>query len=160
MAKEQLIVFKIGNEVFGVEIGLIKEIIPYQDVTPVPDSYDFVEGIINLRGRIVTVIDMRKRLHAPVAPHEKSTRIIIMESDGRLMGLIVDSANEILRVSPDMIAPPPELISEVGAQYITGIARISERLIIMLDLRRILSAEELGRLEDLTNILYGSASQN
>lgn len=154
---KQLVMFKVGSESFGVEIGLVKEIIPYQEVTPVPDSYDFVEGIISLRGKIVTVIDMRKRLRAPAAVKEKSTRIIILELDARLMGIIVDSASEILRVPAEAIGPPPELVNEAGASYITGVARLDDRLVVMLDLRRVLSAEEVGRLDDLIRLLYGEA---
>jgi purine-binding chemotaxis protein CheW len=158
MSIMQLILFKVGSESFGVDIGLIKEIVPYQDITPVPDSYDFVEGIFNLRGKIVTVIDMRKRLHAPTATREKATRIIILDLDGKLMGMIVDSASEIIRVTADQIGPPPELINEAGAGYITGVVHIGARLIVLLDLRRVLSSEDVGRLDELVSLLYGQAS--
>jgi purine-binding chemotaxis protein CheW len=163
MSIKQLILFKVGSETFGVEIGLVKEIVPYQivpyqDVTPVPDSYDFVEGILNLRGKIATIIDMRKRLHAPALLREKTTRIIILDLDGKLMGIIVDAASEIIRVTPEQIGPPPELINEAGSGYITGIVRVGERLVVLLDLRRVLSPEEVGKLDDLISVLYGQAS--
>jgi purine-binding chemotaxis protein CheW len=159
MAVKQMVLFKVGGETFGVEINLVKEIVPFQDITPVPDSYDFVEGIINLRGKIVTVIDMRRRLRAPAAAREKTTRIIILDLDGRLMGMVVDAASEIVRIADESIGPPPELINEIGSNYILGIARLGERLIVLLDLRRILSAEEVGKLDELINILYGQAKQ-
>ena len=158
-SNRQLVLFRIASQMFGVEIELIKEIIPYQDVTPVPDTYDFVEGIVNLRGKIVTVIDMRRRLRVPVIRHDKSTRILILDLDGKLMGLIVDAASEVVRISSDAIGPPPELISEAGSNYITGVARLGERLIVLLNLQRVLSAEEVDKLDDLIRILYGQASQ-
>jgi purine-binding chemotaxis protein CheW len=157
-ASKQLVLFRVAGQMFGVEIELIKEIVPYQDVTPVPETYDFVEGIINLRGKIVTVIDMRRRLRAQVVAHEKSTRILILDIDGRFMGLIVDAASEVVRVPVESIGPPPELISEVGTNYITGIVRLGERLIVLLELRQVLSAEEVGRLDDLIRVLYAEAS--
>ncbi len=157
MAIKQLVLFRVANETFGVEIGLVKEIVSYQDVTPVPDAYDFVEGIINLRGKIVTIIDMRKRLHVEAAPREKTTRIIILELEGKLMGMIVDAASEIIRIASETIGPAPELINEMGAGYITGVAKHNDRLIVLLDLRRILSPQEVGRLDDLVTSLYGQS---
>lgn len=159
MATKQLILFKIAGEYFGVDIGIVKEIVPYQDITPVPDAYDFVEGIINLRGKIVTTVDMRKRLQvAKTMPREKTTRIIILELDGKLMGLIVDMASEIIRIASETINPPPELISEAGAGYITGVVKHNDRLIVLLDLRRVLSAQEIGKLDDLVKNLYGDTA--
>ncbi|MBI4854633.1 MAG: purine-binding chemotaxis protein CheW [Acidobacteria bacterium] len=156
MAIRQLILFKVAGETFGVDIALVKEIVPYQDITPVPDAYDFVEGIINLRGKIVTVIDMRKRLHVKLTSYrEKTTRIIILELDNKLMGMIVDVASEVVRVASESIGPPPELISDAGAGYITGVVKHNERLIVLLDLGRVLSAQEVGRLDDLIKSLYG-----
>jgi purine-binding chemotaxis protein CheW len=156
MATKQLILFKVAGESFGVDIALVKEIVPYQDITPVPDAYGFVEGIINLRGKIVTIIDMRRRLHVALStPREKTTRIIILELDGKLMGIIVDVASEVVRIASENIGPPPELISEAGAGYITGVVKYSDRLIVLLDLRRVLSAQEIGKLDDLVKSLYG-----
>lgn len=156
MATKQLILFKVAGETFGVDIALVKEIVPYQDITPVPDAYDFVEGIINLRGKIVTIIDMRRRLHVAAASfREKTTRIIILELDNKLMGMIVDVASEVIRVPIESIGPPPELISEAGALYITGVVKNKDRIIVLLDLRRVLSAQEVGKLDDLIKSLYG-----
>ncbi len=155
MVAKQLILFKVAGESFGVDIALVKEIVPYQDITPVPDSYDFVEGIINLRGKIVTVIDMRRRLHVALSsPREKTTRIIILELDNKLMGIIVDAASEVVRVASESIGPPPELISEAGAGYITGVVKHNDRLVVLLDLHRILSAQEIGKLDELIKSLY------
>lgn len=156
MATKQLILFKVASETFGVDIALVKEIVPYQDITPVPDTYDFVEGIINLRGKIVTIIDMRRRLHVSLtASREKTTRIIILELDNKLMGIIVDAASEVIRADNETIGPPPELISEAGAHYITGVVKHNDRIIVLLDLRRILSAQEVGKLDDLIKSIYG-----
>ncbi|MBK7993229.1 MAG: purine-binding chemotaxis protein CheW [Blastocatellia bacterium] len=159
MANKQLILFKVASEIFAVEISLVKEIVPFQNITPVPDAYNFVEGIINLRGKIVTIIDMRKRLHTQIAESkEKTSRIIILEIDDKLMGMLVDAASEIIRVDDKAIGPAPELISGQGNNYIIGVIKHNDRLIVMLDLKKILSSQEIGKLDDLVKSLYGQTT--
>src|SRR5262249_25150621 len=113
-----------------------------------------------LRGKLVTIVDMRKRLRAPTNGIEKSTRILILDIEKKTIGLIVDAASEIVRVQNEMMGPPPEFINEAGAGYIKGVARMGERLILLLDLRRILSPEEIGRLDDLIKLLHQEPAQN
>jgi purine-binding chemotaxis protein CheW len=115
------------------------------DITGVPDAPDFLEGVINLRGKIVPVIDLRKRLRVKEAAKTKSTRVLITEH-GTTVGLLVDSASEVLKIQPDSIEGPPEMISAIGVEYITGVAKVDGRLIILLDIKKILSVEDMKKV--------------
>jgi purine-binding chemotaxis protein CheW len=143
---DQKVVFGIGKELFGVGIDIIREILKVPDMTEVPDSPDFLEGVINLRGKIVPVIDLRKRLRLNGADRTRSTRVLIAEESDRTVGLIVDSVTEVIRIQPDDVEKPPEMITAIGIEYITGVAKVDEKLIILLDLKRVLSSEEMKRV--------------
>ncbi len=144
MAKNlQLVVFNIGKELYGVGIDAVHEIVKVPDITAVPDAPPFLEGVINLRGKIVPVVDLRKRMKLEGREKTKSSRVLITENDGRLIGLLVDAVSEVLKVTPESVEAPPEMISSIGVQYITGVAKTEGRLIILLDLKRVLSVEEM-----------------
>ncbi len=149
----QLVVFGVGKELYGVGIGSVQEIVRVPDVTEVPDAPDFLEGVINLRGKVVPVIDLRKRLRLSGKERTKSTRVLVTESNGntgRLVGLLVDFVSEVKKVGPDAVEDPPEMVSAVGVEYITGVAKVEEKLIILLDLNRVLNVEDMK--QNTTNI--------
>jgi methyl-accepting chemotaxis protein len=135
----------------GVPIGLVREIVRMMEITAVPDAPDYVEGVINLRGRIIPVIDLRKRFREPGIAAHKRNRILVAELEGRLVGLIVDAANEVLKIAPSEIEPPPELLRENDLSYVTGLGKRAGKLIILVDVEKILSRGELGRLSELTD---------
>lgn len=137
----QIVVFGIGNELYGVGIDAVHEIIKVPEITAVPDAPAFLEGMINLRGRILPVIDLRRRLRLPEAARTKHTRVLVTESGGRSVGLLVDSVSEVLKVPPEALEPPPEMITSVGVEYITSVAKLEHRLVILLDLPRVLQVE-------------------
>lgn len=143
----QLVGFKVEREFFGVQIAAVKEIVRVPQITPVPDTPDFVEGVINLRGRVVPVIDMRKRIGAPHVERKKENRVLILELDGKIVGITVDSVSEIIKLPEDAIEPPPEIVSYLGGEYVTGVGKLKERLIVLIDLTRLLSAEEMRKVE-------------
>lgn len=144
MAKHaQIVVFGIGKELYGVGIDAVHEIIKVPQITAVPDAPAFLEGMINLRGRILPVIDLRKRLRLPAAARDKSTRVLIIECVGRMAGLLVDSVSEVLKVPPESLEPPPEMIACVGVEYIAGVVKQGEKLVSLLELAKIFSVEEL-----------------
>ena len=143
----QLVSFKIGDEEFGVDILRVQEINRMSQITKVPNTPDFLEGVINLRGRIVPVIDLRVKLGMLRKEHDKDTRIVVVELKGKTMGFIVDEVNEVLRISKDITEAPPDIISGVNAEYITSIGKLEDRLLILLDLERTLSTTEFGALE-------------
>lgn len=148
MAKNiQLVVFRMGKELFGVNITSVQEIVRVPEMTEVPDAPVFLEVVINLRGRIVPVIDLRKRLHLPAAARTKANRVLVTEKEGKAVGLLVDAASEVLKIPLEAIEEPPEMIGAVGIEYIIGVAKTGERLIILLDLRRVLSVEDMMKVE-------------
>lgn len=143
----QLIVFKIGKEEFGVPIQQVKEIIRLTPITAVPRSPVFIEGVINLRGQIVAVVDLARRLQLKPQPRCDNTRIIVLEIETNTVGVIVDEVSEVLRFSSDAIEKAPELIvTELQQKYIKGVGKLGERLIILVDLVKIFTQKEV---EDL-----------
>ena len=154
----QLVSFLIENEEFGVDILNVQEIIRPVDITRVPNAPAFVEGVINLRGRIVPVVDLRKRFNLPRRERDKNSRIIVVELRDKIVGFMVDAVREVLRVDAGVIEPPPELAIGIDAHYITGVAKLDDRLLILLDLERILTDEEKHRLQPLQETAEAEAS--
>src|SRR3989339_327409 len=138
----QLVSFFIGNEEFGVDILYVQEINRMSQVTKVPNSPDFVDGVINLRGRVIPVIDLRLRLGMPKKEPDKNTRIIVMEVIGKTVGFIVDSVNEVLRIPKNVTEAPPDLAVGVNSEFIKSVGKLEDRLLILIDLEKILSKEE------------------
>jgi purine-binding chemotaxis protein CheW len=150
MDKElQVVGFRIGRETFGVPISLVREIVRVPSITSVPNAPDYIEGVINLRGRIIPVVDLRKRFHETVGEPSKKNRIVVVELENRLIGLMVNSASEVLRIPPSEIEAPQDVFQEGELNYITGVGKLRGRLIILLDLNKILQRGELRRLDDV-----------
>jgi len=140
--------FRVGTETFGVPIKCVHEIVRVPEITNVPDSPEFVEGVINLRGKIVSVVDLRKRFgETQIDPHKKN-RVIVVESDNKLVGLIVDAASEVLRIPQADIEPPPSVLQNAESSYVTGVGKLHNRLIILVDLQRVLQRGELRKLNE------------
>jgi purine-binding chemotaxis protein CheW len=149
MAKELHIVgFRIGRETFGVPISLVHEIVRVPDITSVPEAPDYVEGVINLRGKIISVVDLRKRFGETEIKAHKKNRILVVEVSGKLVGLMVDAASEVLKIPPSEIDLPPNVFEEGELNYVTGVGKLQSRLIILIDLTKILQKGELRRLEE------------
>jgi purine-binding chemotaxis protein CheW len=138
----QMVSFVIDREEFGVEILRVQEIIRLVEITRVPHAPPFVEGVINLRGKIVPVIDLRKRFHLSTREADKDTRIIVVELSDRVVGFMVDSVREVIRVDRHLIEPPPDLAIGIDAHFITGVAKLDDRLLIILDLDEVLTSDE------------------
>lgn len=152
-ARRQLVVFKVGSEEFAVDIMLTKEVVLMRDITPVPETETYVEGVMNLRGRLVPVLDFRKRLRAHRTSAPAEHRIIIANLDGRTTGLIVDGASEVIRVNDEMIEPAPHLVAELGGGYIEGVINLDGRFIALIDLRKALTGEIVGELDEIMKVL-------
>lgn len=138
----QLVSFNIGEEEFGVDILGVQEINRMIDITRVPNAPSYVEGVINLRGKVIPVIDLRKRLAMPTRTHDHETRIIVVEIEGKIIGFVVDKVNEVLRIPQSVTEAPPAMVSGIKSDYITAIGKLSDRLIILLDLAKILNDDE------------------
>src|SRR5882672_9573189 len=150
MEKElQVVGFRIGDETFGVRIGSVREIVRVPEITSVPSAPDAIEGVINLRGKIIPVMDLRKRFgHAEIQP-DKKNRILVVELQGKLVGLIVNSASEVLKIPPSEIEAPGSVFAEGESGYVTGVGKLKGRLIILLDISKLLHRPEYKRLEEV-----------
>lgn len=152
----QLVSFRIGNEEFGVEILVVQEIIRLPSITPIPNAPKFILGMINLRGKIIPVVDLRKRLRITgrkPSQNERTTRVLIVEMHSSVTGFIVDSVSEVMRVSPSDIEPTPNLVaSAIEAEYIKGVIKLPGRLVVILDFKKILLPKEQKEVQgiDLT----------
>ncbi len=146
----QLVSFKLGDEEFGVDILQVQEIIRMQNITRVPNAPHFVEGVINLRGKVIPIIDLRKRFDLGHHEADKNTRIVVVKIDDIVVGLIVDEVSEVLRIPADTVEPPPPIIAGIESDYIKGVGKLDEgRLLILLDLNKILSKEEQYSLKQM-----------
>lgn len=142
----QLVTFKISEEEFGVDILKVQEIIRMMPITKVPNSPYFVEGVINLRGKVIPVIDMRKRFGMREAEHDSQTRIKVMDLQGQVVGFVVDAVSEVLRIKESTVEPPPPVVAGIGSEYMRGVGKLEDRLLILLDLDKLLSEEEMNAL--------------
>jgi purine-binding chemotaxis protein CheW len=136
----QIVGFRIGRETFGVPISAVREIIRVPEITAVPNVPDHIEGVINLRGRIIPVIDMPKRFGVRASDRNPKNRIVVIELEGRSIGLIVDSASEVLRIAHSAIEEPHDVFPESGIDYVSGVGKLGGRLVILLDLKKVTQA--------------------
>lgn len=147
--ERQLVVFSVADEDYGVDIGSVETIVKMQDITVIPHAIAFIEGITNLRGVVLPVINLRKRFGMPKKESDQNTRIIVAMKDEMKVGMIVDSVSEVLRISAQEIEPPPPMTTTVDSAFITGIAKVDDRLIILLNLGKILTVEEVNELKNV-----------
>ena len=145
----QLVTFSIGEEEFGVNILKVQEIIRTMEITKVPRAPDFVEGVINLRGKVIPIIDLRRRFGLAPRGHDKNTRIIVIEINNIIVGFVVDAVSEVLRIPASTVEPPPPVVAGVESDYVSGVGKLQDRLLIMLDLVRRLSSEDMEALSCL-----------
>lgn len=143
----QLVSFHIGNEEFGIDILKVQEIIRMLNITEVPNSPEFVEGVINLRGRVIPVIDLRIKLGLKKIEYSNTTRVIVVEINMVTVGFIVDAVNEVLRIPRNITEPPPSLVAGIDSDFITAVGKLEDRLLILLDLERILSSHQYQELQ-------------
>ena len=141
-ATEHLTTFFLSREEYGVDVRLVQEIIRVSEITPVPRAPGFIKGVINLRGRIIPVVDLKRKLNlGEVDEAARQARIVVVKVRERLVGLLVDGASQVLKVPVTSIEPPPEEVIEIDANYIRGVAKLDRRLIILMDLPKVLALE-------------------
>lgn len=146
--ERQIVAFSLGSETYGVDIASVKEIIPIQRIVSVPRSPDFVEGIINLRGRVIPVLDLRKHFGFERKKGDPNQRIVLVEVGAESIGVIVDAVSSVLRIPNDSVEPPAAVIVGPEIEYIDGIAKLDKDLIVLLDLTRIISDAEKKTLKE------------
>lgn len=148
----QLVTFKIGKEEFGVEILQVQEIIKMSELTTIPNVDNYVAGIIKLRGKIVTVVDLRIKLCLSQKEYDNETRIIVVEIKNTTIGFIVDEVKEVLRIPINLTEKPPSIVSSgINSEYITSIGKLEDRIIILLTLENLLHDNELESVCDLVD---------
>ena len=140
--EQQLVVFELASEHYGLDISAVEGIIKMQAITKMPQAPVFVEGVTNLRGTVVPVIDLRKRFGLPILEHTKDTRIVVVFMNKTKIGMIVDGVSEVLRIPEESIEPTPPMVSNVNSAYIRGLAKLEGRVVTLLDLSKVLSLEE------------------
>jgi len=140
--ENQLVVFQLADEHYGVDIASVESIIKMQVITKMPHTPDFVEGITNLRGMIVPVIDLRQRFGFPIIESTRDTRIVVVFMGNSKVGLIVDAVSQVLRIPEDAIEPPPPMVAMANSAFIKGIAKLERQIVILLDLGKVLTTEE------------------
>ncbi len=150
--EEQLVVFRLQREHYGVPIESVREIIRWQEVTQLPHTSDYVVGVINLRGTVIPVIDLGMRFGMGGSEATSETRIVVVEMASHLVGMVVDSVSEVLRLSTGAIEPPSAIAASVGVDFLRGVGKTGDRLIVLLDLDKVLGSEEQGALADLADV--------
>jgi len=140
--ENQIVIFELGSEFFGADIAKVESIIKLQPITQLPHAPSFVEGVTNLRGKVLPVINLRKRFGLPAREIDKNSRIIVVSVDQIEVGMIVDEVSEVLTVPEGVVEAAPAIATSVDSSFIKGIAKLDQRLVILLDLSRILVADE------------------
>ncbi|MBN2216410.1 MAG: chemotaxis protein CheW [Pirellulales bacterium] len=146
-ASIQLVSFRLANEEYGIEITKVQEIILPGDITRVPQTPDYIKGLINLRNMVIPIIDLRLRFGLPEAEQTADNRIMVINTRGKTVGMVVDAVSEVLRIAKDQIAPPPPTVAGLGREYLTGLVRLEHRLLILLDVDCLLSEEEKANMD-------------
>ena len=152
----QVVGFRIGNEMYGVRIAAVREIVRVPEITNVPNAPETIEGVINLRGKIIPVMDLRKRFGQTEIQPDKKNRILVVEMENKLVGLIVNAASEVLKIPPSEIEAPGSVFSEGESGYVTGVGKLKGRLIILLDITKLLRHTEFKRPEEAAEPVVSS----
>jgi purine-binding chemotaxis protein CheW len=143
----QLVSFKLGKELYGIEITKVREIILITEITRIPETPVFLKGLINLRSTVIPVIDLRVRFGLPESDLSDESRIMVIQACGRTIGIMVDAVSEVLRVKHDQIAPPPPTVAGLGRDYLSGLVKLDDRLLILLDIDKIFGEDEMTAIK-------------
>ena len=147
LADHEYLTFTLGSEEYGVDILKVQEIRGYDQVTRLPDAPEFIKGVINLRGLIVPVVDMRLKFRLSEARYDDTTVMVVLGVAGRTIGVVVDGVSDVLRLQPSQVRPVPDLGSAIDRQFLTGLGMVDERMLILLDIERLMTSEEMGLVE-------------
>jgi purine-binding chemotaxis protein CheW len=139
---EQVVVIELGGEAYGIEISRIQEIIRLQPITRIPNGPRFMEGVTNLRGHVIPVLDLRRRFGLEAPPATRQSRIVVAELGDFTVGMIVDAVSEVLRIPTNAVEPPSALLPGSDPGYLRGVAKVDERLVLLVELSRILALDE------------------
>jgi purine-binding chemotaxis protein CheW len=150
--RQEFLAFMLGSEKYGVDILKVQEIRDYQNVTPIPNTPEFIKGVINLRGAIVPVFDMRLKFNLPDAPYDQFTVVIILNILGKVAGVVVDSVSDVVTLTRDQISRPPDFGGEIHTEYLVGVGNIGEQMLLILDMDRLMSGDEIAVLNEASGL--------
>lgn len=142
-AEKQMVLFELGSEIYGLDIATVHEIIRMQPITRVPKAPFYVEGVINLRGKVIPVIDMGKRFGLEKVDNNKNNRIVVVNIQDTILGIIVDAVTEVLRIPIDSIEPVSDIVTAANSDYLMGIAKLTDKMVILLELDKLLSEDSI-----------------
>lgn len=146
-----LVTFKLGNNEYAIDIMQAREIIKMEKITLIPNAPDYVEGVINLRGNIIPIVDLKKRFNLEENDGEKNTGIIIVKIDDVDMGIIIDAISKVVSIATSNIQPPPPMLSGIGQKYIKGVAKLEDKLLVVLDLEKLIVGDDDDIEENIEN---------
>jgi purine-binding chemotaxis protein CheW len=158
-SEKQLVVFNLGEESYAIDINMVREIIQMQSITRVPGTPHSVEGVINLRGAVIPIVDLRKKFKLNKVSKDKDTRIVVVSCKGQDVGVIVDSVAEVLRIPVDSIEPSSSVFSEEHLEHLQGIVKLENRLVILLDMDQVLSRQDIAAISSLDMKKSGKLSK-
>ena len=147
---QELLTFTLGKEEYGIEILKVQEIRGYDSVTTIPNSPDYIKGVINLRGVIVPIVDLRIKFNLGKAEYNQFTVVIILSVANRVVGIVVDSVSDVLSLTDDQVRPPPELGTTLDTNYIIGLGALDNRMLILMDIEKLLTSRDLGLMDEVT----------
>jgi purine-binding chemotaxis protein CheW len=147
IAGQEYLAFTLGKEEYGIDILKVQEIRGYEAVTRIANAPDFLKGVINLRGLIVPVVDMRIKFELGEPTYDQFTVVIILNIEGRVVGMVVDSVSDVTTLLPDQVRPSPEVGSNFDSDYLIGLGTIDERMLILLDIDKLMSSPEMGLVD-------------
>ena len=143
----EFLTFRLGNEEYGIEILKVQEIRGYDSVTQIANAPDFIKGVVNLRGIIVPILDMRIKFKLNCVEYNQFTVVIILNVAGRVMGIVVDGVSDVIELEADQVRPAPEFGAVIDTEYITGLGTVAERMLILIDIEKLMSNSDMGLLE-------------
>jgi purine-binding chemotaxis protein CheW len=155
VAAVQLVSFRLGCELYGIAVTKVQEIILPGKITRIPQTPDYLRGLINLRSMVIPVVDLRLRFGLPCGDATDETRIIVVNVSGKTIGLIVDAVIEVLRISREAVVPPPSTVVGLGREYLTGLIKLDNQVLILLDVDKLLNEEEVGAAQNLASAGLG-----
>ncbi len=147
--ENQYVIFRLGRENYGLEISTILEIITMQTITEVPGTEVFIEGIINLRGRVIPVFNLHKKLNLAGGETTRSTRIVVVEVRGNHIGMLVDGVSEVVKITEEIVEQPSGILSDLDEEYLSGVAKLEDKLVILLDVTKVLQRGNGALLENI-----------
>jgi len=149
----QLVTFQLSDELYGIDIMDVREIVSLEEIRPIPNAPAFVEGLFNLRGEIIPIINLHKRFHLRKAQFDDDETLlsgfIIIDLDGMNVGVVIDKVERVITIDLNDIQPPPQMIAGIGAEYIQGVVNQKSGYLIILDIRKLFSAKELQKIEEI-----------